>query len=60
MLDSHGQKIEGDAALNKLTFSVLLTKEFTHHLSHAPDPYSALNRFEQMLDAVLQLPDRGA
>lgn len=59
ILDSRGKKITGREALNQIKLSVLLTKQFTYFLGRAPDPYAALCRFEQMVEDVLRLPERG-
>jgi glutamate-ammonia-ligase adenylyltransferase len=54
-----GGKLEAEADLNQVKLSILLTKQFTFFLGQAPDPYAALSRFEQLLDAVLAMPERG-
>ncbi|MBU1734832.1 MAG: glutamate-ammonia-ligase adenylyltransferase, partial [Verrucomicrobia bacterium] len=60
VLDGSGHALtEGSASLDRIRLAVLLTKQFTYFVSHAPDPYAALCRFEQMVDAVLKLPERG-
>ena len=43
-----GSRIEDAATLDQVRFSVLLTKQFTAFLDKAPDPYSALVRFESL------------
>ncbi|MBU4286141.1 MAG: glutamate-ammonia-ligase adenylyltransferase [Verrucomicrobia bacterium] len=60
VLDGGGHALtEGSASLDRIRLAVLLTKQFTYFVCHAPDPYAALCRFEQMVDAVLKLPERG-
>ncbi|MDP2990181.1 MAG: glutamate-ammonia-ligase adenylyltransferase, partial [Kiritimatiellota bacterium] len=59
VLDSGGHVLTDPARLDRIRLAVLLTKQFTYFVSHAPDPYAALCRFEQMVDAVLKLPERG-
>jgi glutamate-ammonia-ligase adenylyltransferase len=56
LVDSRGNKIDDHAALNQIKLSVLLTKQFTYFLGTAPDPYTALRRFEFLLKDILQLP----
>ena len=56
LVDSQGNKIDDPAALNQIKLSVLLTKQFTYFLGTAPDPYTALRRFEFLLKDILQLP----
>jgi glutamate-ammonia-ligase adenylyltransferase len=56
LVDSRGNKIDDPAALNQIKLSVLLTKQFTYFLGTAPDPYTALRRFEFLLKDILQLP----
>jgi len=46
--------------LAKVKLSVLFTKQFTYFLDQAPDPFAALSRFEQLMQDLLQLPDRAA
>lgn len=48
LVDRGGRPIADRAALDRIRFSVLLTKQFTYFLDRAPDPYAALVRFETM------------
>jgi len=48
LVDLRGRKIEDPELLNRVKFSVLLTKQFTYFLGAAPDPFTALSRFEQI------------
>ncbi len=57
--DSRGQKIENPALLDQIKLSVLLTKQFTYFLGNAPDPYSALNRFEYIVSEIVRAPTTG-
>ncbi len=59
IVDGGGRKIEDPEALNRVKFSVLLTKQFTYFLKNAPVPFDALWRFEFLVRDVLQLPERG-
>lgn len=59
VLDSGGHALTDPSRLDRIRLAVLLTKQFTYFVGHAPDPYTALCRFEQMVDAVLKLPERG-
>ena len=56
VLDAGGQKIEDPVTLNRIKLSALLTKQFTHFLGRAPDPYRALRRFKDMIEDILRLP----
>ncbi len=71
-IHTHGQRIEdrfllarpnGEALdrelLDHLKLSALFTKQFTFFLDHAPDPYTALLRFETLLTDVLESHRRG-
>ncbi len=58
LLDRHGNKIEDPSRLDRIKFCVLLTKEFTHYLANAPDPFSALSRFEHIVDDLVKLPNK--
>jgi len=48
LVDRSERPIADRAALDRIRFSVLLTKQFTYFLDRAPDPYAALVRFETM------------
>ncbi len=54
-----GGRITDPTKLNRIKLSVLLTKQFTYFLGNAPDPYTALARFEQLVKDVLALPEQG-
>ncbi|NKB24273.1 MAG: glutamate-ammonia-ligase adenylyltransferase [Kiritimatiellae bacterium] len=57
IVTTRGESIRDIHSLNKIKLAVLLTKQFTYFLDRAPDPYSALARFEQLVEEVVQLPD---
>jgi len=59
VLDAHGEKLEKQEQLDQIKLSVLLTKQFTYFLGQAPDPYTALSRFELMCEDVLKVQDHG-
>ncbi len=59
LADLQGNKIQDERTLNKIRFSVLLTKQFTYFLAQAPDPHMALSRFEYLVDDVMKLPQQG-
>ncbi len=59
-VDLKGRRIENPEKLDRIKFSVLLTKQFTYFLPISPDPYSALLRFEELLNKVFSLPEREA
>ncbi len=57
--DSKGRKIEDTDLLDQIKLSVLLTKQFTYFLGNAPDPYTALNRFEFIVGEIVKAPTTG-
>jgi glutamate-ammonia-ligase adenylyltransferase len=59
LVDLRGKKIEDPELLDRVKLSVLLTKQFTYFLSEAPDPFSALSRFEQLVEEILSKPKQG-
>jgi len=59
LVDSRGNSIDNPDILNQIKLSVLLTKQFTYFLSSSPDPYTALSRFEHLVEEMLQLPEQG-
>jgi len=58
ILDARGGKIAEGQRIDTIKLSILLTKQFTYFLGSSPDPYTALCRFEKMLESVLAVPDR--
>ena len=48
----HGRKIEGQAEQQELTLTATLIKQFTQHLTWAPDPGKAMDAFDQFLDQI--------
>ena len=54
--DADGKALTGQAQINQVKMSVLLTKQFTYFLGSAPDPYSALLRFETISRELIKLP----
>ena len=54
--DTNGGAITDTAHINQVKMSVLLTKQFTYFLGSAPDPYSALLRFETISKELAKLP----
>ncbi len=57
--DMAGGRIAEGEAMDRLKFSVLLTKQFTYFLGRAPDPYKALSRFEQLVAESLGVSGGG-
>lgn len=60
VVDKSGHKIEDDSVLERIQLSVLLTKQFTYHLSQAPDPYAALARFDYLVEDIIKKHQQGA
>jgi len=58
IVDGRGNKIEDPDILNRVKLSVLLTKQFTYFLGKAPNPYTALWRFEHLIRDVMRLSER--
>jgi glutamate-ammonia-ligase adenylyltransferase len=58
LTDAGGGKIEDRDAIERIKFSVLLTKQFTYFLAKAPDPYAALSRFEFIIKDIVKQPFR--
>jgi len=53
IVDLHGEPITDAGQLDRIRFSVLLTKQFTYFLGMAPDPYAALVRFEAISQEIV-------
>lgn len=58
VVDTGGKHLSDKTRKEQVTLAVLLTKQFTYFLVNAPDPCSALNRFENMLMNIIQEPNR--
>ena len=59
LVDLAGRPVRDPEQLNQVQFSVLFTKQFTYFLDKAPDPFTALARFEQLIQDTLRLPESG-
>ncbi len=59
VVDGGGKPLEGADVVRELQRSVLLTLQFCYFLDRAPDPFSALQRFEELARQVVQMPDAG-
>jgi glutamate-ammonia-ligase adenylyltransferase len=59
LVDQTGRAILDREIQDRIKLSVLLTKQFTYFLGHAPDPYAALARFETMVEDLMKLPSQG-
>ncbi len=58
LTDMKGSKIDDRETIERIKFCVLLTKQFTYFLAKAPDPYSALSRFEVIIKDIVRQPFR--
>ncbi|TVQ37820.1 MAG: glutamate-ammonia-ligase adenylyltransferase [Spirochaetaceae bacterium] len=58
-VDSAGKPVTDESAINQLRLSVAFTKQFTYFLPSAPDPYSALQRFESLIQDFIHLSQHG-
>lgn len=54
--DMGGNAVTDEDWISRIKLSVLFTKQFTYFLGRAPDPYSALLRFESIIHDLLELP----
>jgi glutamate-ammonia-ligase adenylyltransferase len=55
-VDLRGEPVSDKTLLDRIRFSVLFTKQFTYFLWRAPDPYSAIMRFERILADMSENP----
>lgn len=53
-VDRQGQAVRDRQALDRVKLVVLLTKQFTYYLDQSPDPYTALSRFERIVEDLLR------
>jgi len=56
-VDAEGKPVRDAEAQSRIRLSVLLTKQFTYFLDAAPDPFTALARFEQLVERFVHLPE---
>jgi glutamate-ammonia-ligase adenylyltransferase len=57
VVDLHGRPVTEEKRLRQLRLSVLLTERFAYVLDAAPDPFTALRRFEVMSEKVAGAPN---
>ncbi|MFI5380053.1 MAG: hypothetical protein ACHRHE_12210 [Tepidisphaerales bacterium] len=57
-VDSSGAPVENAGRLEHIRFSATLTHQFASFLDRAPDPFTALVRFEELTGKVIELPQR--
>jgi glutamate-ammonia-ligase adenylyltransferase len=58
VVERHGKPLAGQDRIEQLRLSVLLTQQFAYFLDRAPDPLSALRRFEELSEKIMRLPER--
>ncbi|MDX1682630.1 MAG: hypothetical protein R3336_05890 [Phycisphaeraceae bacterium] len=49
-----GEPVTDPDLLDRIRFSVLMTKQFTYFLDRSPDPYTALQRFAELVEKARQ------
>jgi glutamate-ammonia-ligase adenylyltransferase len=59
IVDINSKKISDQKKLDIIKFTVLLSKQFTYFLGSSPDPYTALSRFEYLVEEIVKLPEQG-
>jgi glutamate-ammonia-ligase adenylyltransferase len=55
-VDASGSPVLDTEAQFRIKLCALLTKQFTYFLEKASDPFSALSRFEQLVERFLSMP----
>lgn len=59
VVDSAGKPLADANVVQQLQRSVLLTLQFCYFLDRAPDPFTALQRFEELARQIVQMPEAG-
>ena len=59
LVDAGDRPVTDPELLDQIKLSVLLTKQCTYFLDKAPAPYTALTRFEQLVERIVRLPESG-
>ncbi|MFW6362911.1 MAG: glutamate-ammonia-ligase adenylyltransferase [Spirochaeta sp.] len=54
LVDRYGRPISSKEEIDHLRFSLVFTKQFTYQLTEAPDPFSALQRFDELMQDLMQ------
>lgn len=55
IIDQAEKPIVDQNRLDKIKLAIMLTKEFTHFINYAPDSFSALYRFEELIEKIAKL-----
>jgi glutamate-ammonia-ligase adenylyltransferase len=59
VVDAFGKPLVEAGRVEQLRLSMLLTQQFVYFLDRSPDPFSALRRFEELSEKIVQLKQRG-
>ncbi len=59
VVDRNGQPLSDPDAIQQLRRSVLLTLQFAYFLDKSPDPFTALQRFDELSRQIVQMPRPG-
>jgi [glutamine synthetase] adenylyltransferase / [glutamine synthetase]-adenylyl-L-tyrosine phosphorylase len=59
VVDQDGAPLGNRDAIGQLKRSVLLTLQFSYFLDRAPDPFTALQRFEELARQIVRIPQAG-
>jgi glutamate-ammonia-ligase adenylyltransferase len=59
VVDRNGQPLSDPDAIQQLRRSVLLTLQFAYFLHKSPDPFTALQRFDELSRQIVQMPRPG-
>jgi glutamate-ammonia-ligase adenylyltransferase len=59
IVDRNDQPLVDPQALEQLQRSVLLTLQFAYFLQDSPDPFTALQRFDELSRQIVQIPEAG-
>lgn len=49
LTDKKGEPLQSEEFINQLIISIMLTKQFTAHITNAPNPYNAISRFREVI-----------
>lgn len=60
LIDADGRPVTDARLIQRIKLSVILTKQFAYYLAKAPDPFTALTRFEQVTERITASNDADA
>lgn len=58
LADERGKPLQDPDRVQQIRLSVLLTHQFAYFLDRSPDPFTSLQRFEELSEKIVKMPQR--